>query len=143
MLAEGKKILDLIPQRPPMVMVDKLIECDNYKTITSLTIREDNILSQKGYFTEAGLVENIAQSAALRIGWLAVNQQGENKRIPVGVIGGIKNFRLYFLPELKSEIITEIIIKNEIFNATIITGTVKVNGKIAAECEMKIFIKDD
>ncbi len=76
MLAEGKKILDLIPQRPPMVMVDKLIECDNYKTITSLTIREDNILSQKGYFTEAGLVENIAQSAALRIGWLAVNQQG-------------------------------------------------------------------
>ncbi len=143
MLAEGKKILDLIPQRPPMVMVDKLIECDNHKTITSLTIREDNILSQKGYFTEAGLVENIAQSAALRIGWLAVNQQGENKRIPVGVIGGIKNFRLYFLPELKSEIITEIIIKNEIFNATIITGTVKVNGKIAAECEMKIFIKDD
>jgi 3-hydroxymyristoyl/3-hydroxydecanoyl-(acyl carrier protein) dehydratase len=143
MLAEGKIILDMIPQRPPMVMVDKLIECDNHKTITSLKIREGNILSQKGYFTEAGLVENIAQSAALRIGWLAVNQQGKNKRIPVGVIGGIKNFRLYFLPELKSEIITEIIIKHEIFNATIITGTVKVNGKMAAECEMKIFIKDD
>ena len=53
-----------IPQKPPMVMVDKLIFAEEKKVVTSFLIRRDNIFCSDGVFTEAGLIENMAQTAA-------------------------------------------------------------------------------
>jgi predicted hotdog family 3-hydroxylacyl-ACP dehydratase len=143
MLASGKTILDLIPQKPPMVMVDKLFECDELKAVTGLTVSADNILVKHGYFTESGLIENMAQSSALMTGWLAMNKRGCEQKIKAGVIGGIKDFQLYFLPEVSSEIITEINVLHLIANATIVNGKVMVNDTISAECELKIFSSEE
>ena len=61
-------ILDLIPQRPPMVMVDRLLHCDPVVTETEFTVREENILVENGRMSACGLVENIAQTCAARMG---------------------------------------------------------------------------
>jgi 3-hydroxymyristoyl/3-hydroxydecanoyl-(acyl carrier protein) dehydratase len=139
MLVQGKEIYNLIPQRPPMVMVDSLIDCSEQKAVTGLKILTENIFVINNRFTEPGLIENIAQSAALMTGWQArTNADGEQK-ISLGVIGAVKDFQLHFFPDVNSQIITEIEVLYRIANATIVTGKVKINADVAAECELKIF----
>lgn len=138
MLISGEQILELIPQRPPIVMVDKLITVENKKTMTGLEILPDNIFVMNGRFREPGLIENIAQSAAAGVGYYYRNK---NEEVPVGFIGAVKNLVIHFLPESGSEITTEIIIEHEVMNATLIRGVIFQDNKVVAECEMKIFLQ--
>lgn len=144
MLASKDMVTRLIPQGPPMIMVDALLYHDEQKSRTCLQIERDNIFVNGDVFTEAGLIENIAQSAALRMGWMGYQEMKEGADIKpkVGVIGAVKNFTLYRLPEVGIEINTEIIIQTEIFNATIISGKITADEELLAECEMKIFIQE-
>ncbi len=131
-------IIDLIPQRPPMVMVDSHEFSDGKTTISTFFLKEDNIFCHNRFFTEPGLIENIAQTCAIRIGYFnKINQ----KEILIGFIGAIKELKIYFLPPVLTEISTEIFIETEILGFTLIRGKVISNGKICAECEMRILIK--
>ena len=132
-----ENIQDLIPQRPPFVMVDKLLSFSETIISTSFTIRADNIFVEKGEFKEPGLVENIAQTAAARAGYIS---KTENKPVAVGYIGAVNNLEVYYLPKPGDELITEIAIKNQIFDVTLISGKIICNGKPVAQCNMKIFI---
>jgi 3-hydroxymyristoyl/3-hydroxydecanoyl-(acyl carrier protein) dehydratase len=129
---------ELIPQRPPMMMVDRLIECSETLTKSRFFIKEDNIFCNNGYFTESGLIENIAQTAAARIGYLSKNSE---QKVLIGYIGAIKDLNIYFFPNVSTEILTEVTIENEILGFTIIHGKVLSNNSVAAECNMTIFIK--
>jgi predicted hotdog family 3-hydroxylacyl-ACP dehydratase len=133
----GENIISLIPQKAPFVMIDKLVHSDEKTTRTILAIRADNILLEDGFFSAAGLVENIAQTAAARVGFIA---RELNEEPPVGYIGAIKNLEIFALPETGDVIETEITISNHIFDVTIITGKVTNHQKVIAQCEMKIFI---
>jgi 3-hydroxymyristoyl/3-hydroxydecanoyl-(acyl carrier protein) dehydratase len=137
-------ILELIPQRPPVVMVDRLLHCNESQTVTSLNIRESMLFSENGHFSAAGLIENMAQTAAARIGWLMKEKTGsENAMVPMGVIGSVKNFRLHFNPAVGSDLVTTVRVEHEMFMATVVTGKVEVNGQLAAEAELQIFLTDD
>ncbi|HMJ46203.1 MAG TPA: hypothetical protein VK498_02685, partial [Ferruginibacter sp.] len=65
----GDAILSYIPQRPPFVMVDKILSSGESSTRTSFIIHEKNIFVENGKFREPGLVENIAQTAAAGAGY--------------------------------------------------------------------------
>jgi 3-hydroxymyristoyl/3-hydroxydecanoyl-(acyl carrier protein) dehydratase len=130
-------ILAYLPQRPPFVMVGKLVECDVQRYCTSFEIGHDNVLVEKGEFSEAGLVENIAQTAAAGKGFTA-QQLGEP--IFTGYIVAVKNLEISALPKAGDLIETEVIIDKQIFDFFMITGTVRVRGAVVAACEMKIFI---
>ena len=134
-------ILSLIPQRAPFVMVDRLIghQPDEKISRSVLQIKEGNIFVENGSLTEPGLIENIAQTAAARIGYICIT---EKKPVPVGYIGAIQNLEITGLPKINDEIKTEIAVKNEVFNVTIITGKIICNEKLLAQCEMKIFISN-
>ena len=131
-------ILSLIPQRPPFVMISKLLYSGESITRSSLRVTEDNIFVENGRFREAGLMENIAQTAAARAGYIA---RMENRPVQVGYIGAVKNLEIGGLPRTGDELITEITIKDQIFDVTIITGKVWCRESIVAQCEMKIFIR--
>ncbi|MCK5765821.1 MAG: hypothetical protein KAH26_07550, partial [Bacteroidales bacterium] len=74
MLATKNTVTKLLPQGSPMIMVDTLISHDDRRTVTAFTIKKENIFVVNGRFSEAGLIENMAQSAALRTGWIAMQQ---------------------------------------------------------------------
>ena len=130
-------ILTLIPQRPPFVMVDALLDAGDDTARTSFTVTADNVLVTDGLFTEAGLMENIAQTAAAKAGYEALEG---NEPIKVGYIGAVKNLKILALPQIGDELITEIKIENHIFDVTVISGRVTCNDALLAQCEMKIFI---
>jgi len=144
MLVSEENILELIPQRPPMVMVDCLLSCDEKQVVSQLTIRQDNLFVNSKGFSASGMMEAMAQTAAARTGYLLKNKPGtSNKKVPVGVIGSIKNFRLFFQPSAGSVMVTTITIEHEVLLATVVKGKAEVDGKLAAESDMQIFLTED
>jgi len=129
-------IVDLIPQKAPFVMVGKLLSSDETSTRSSFIISADNIFVKKKIFQEAGLLENIAQTAALGAGYAA---KKKNRPVTSGYIGSVKNFEIFSLPKVNDELITEITIENHIFDVTVITGKVWHKDTLLAACEMKVF----
>ena len=129
--------LSLIPQRPPFVMIDKLMYSDENLIRSRFQVREDNVLIENGRLQEAGLVENIAQTVAAGAGYVS---KMENMPVTIGYIGSVNNLQVYWLPRINDELETEVAVVNHVFNVTLITGIIHCNGEVLAQCEMKIFI---
>ena len=132
-----ENIQTLIPQKPPFVMIDKLLAVTETATTTWFNIKADNIFVVDGVFKEPGLVENIAQTAAASAGYVSHTQ---NKPVLVGYIGAVNNLQVFALPKTGDELITEITTENQIFDVTLIAGKITCNGQLIAQCKMKIFI---
>lgn len=130
-------ILPFIPQRPPFVMIDELVACDEQGAKTNFRATSDNLFTRNGTLTEPAIVENIAQTAAARIGYIC---HTEDKPVPIGYIAAVQNLRIETLPATGDILETEITIKNQVLNVTIISGNTRVKDKLVASCEMKIFI---
>lgn len=130
-------ITEYIPQRPPIVMISRLLEAGEKNIRTELDVAADNVFVENGTLMAPGLVENIAQTAAARVGFLA---KRDNVPVPLGFIGAIQNLEILELPPAGATLQTEILITHELFNATVVQGTVQLNGRTLAKCDMKIFI---
>ncbi|MDR3365364.1 MAG: pseudouridylate synthase [Prevotellaceae bacterium] len=137
---EEVNILELLPQRPPFVMVDKLLYCDREATVTSLTVRDDNIFCDNGRLTEAGIIENIAQTCAARMGY--INKYICNDTVKLGFIGAIRNMEIRRLPQIGELMTTKIIVVEEIFQMTLVRATAIAGDENIASAEMKISITD-
>lgn len=120
-------------------MVDAVIHSDEKQTRSIFRVLEDNIFIEDGCLKEPGLVENIAQTAAARAGYIS---KTENKPVSLGYIGSIKNLAITGYPKINDEITTEITIENQIFDVSLISGKITCNGQVIAQCEMKIFINN-
>jgi predicted hotdog family 3-hydroxylacyl-ACP dehydratase len=119
-----------------MVMVDTLEEHNDEFSVSAFQVTEKNIFCKAGKLREPGIIENIAQTAALRAGYIAVL---ENQKVRKGFIGSVKRLKIFSLPEVNQIIQTKIDLMNLVMNATIIKGTIYVKNEIIAECEMTIF----
>jgi len=129
-------IIPLIPQKLPFVMVGKLLSVDEISTKSSFVIEADNVFVKNNLFQEAGLMENVAQTAALRAGYVA---KTENKPVLVGYIGAVKDFEVFSLPKVGDELTTAIKIETQVFDVTVISGKVWCDNQLLAQCEMKVF----
>jgi predicted hotdog family 3-hydroxylacyl-ACP dehydratase len=130
-------ILDLIPQRTPIVMVDEFLGMDNNVSRTRFTIYNDNIFVENNEFSECGLIEHIAQSAAARVGYIF---KSKDLPIPIGYIGSVNNFVISQNPKVGEVINTTIEIIQEVFNITLIQAYCYIEEKGIASCRMKIFL---
>ena len=64
-----RDIRELIPQRPPILLVDGLESVEGDTAVSTLTVRADNCFTdEEGVLSEAGVVEHIAQSASALAG---------------------------------------------------------------------------
>jgi 3-hydroxyacyl-[acyl-carrier-protein] dehydratase len=133
-------VLDYIPQRPPMVMIDELIACDEKTATSSFLIKAGNIFVEDEKFTEPGLIENIAQTAAAMMGYQCALQ---NAPVPIGFIAAVKDLKINFIPNTASVIETTVTVTNNVMNVSIIEGKVEQSGKILCICEMKILIQNN
>ncbi len=130
----------LLPQQEPFVMIEKLVQFDEQITVTETTIKQNNIFVDNGRMSASGLVENIAQTCAARIGY--VNKYILKKGIQLGFIGAIRNMEINALPAVGDVIVTRVEVMKEVFGMTLANATVTCNGKTLATTEMKIAIKE-
>lgn len=137
-ITDSTTIRKLIPQRPPMVMIDALVYYDESKVISGFTILEDNLFVQNTEFTEPGLIEHMAQTVALYTGYhFYIN----NMQAPEGYIGAIKGVEINKLPNVGDQIETEVIILQEIMGVTLVKGTTRLHGEVIMTAQMKTVLK--
>lgn len=138
MLASRYDIINFIPQRSPMVMIDDLMEANDNSAVTRLLVLPTNIFVDDGFFSEPGLVENIAQTAAAHVGYQC---QQKNIPVPVGYIAAVKDLQVFVLPAVGSQISTSIRIVNQVMDVTLAHGEVRNGDQVCCRCEMRIFVK--
>lgn len=141
-LAEGQQLLQYLPQRPPMVMVDALLFSDSSSTRSSLTIEEDLLFVENGKFREAGLIENMAQTAAAGIGYHFLEEKGAAE-VPLGFIASIKDSAFHRLPRVGEELRTEVALKQEVMTMSILNGEVRSGEELLAACEIRIHLQEE
>jgi hypothetical protein len=129
-------------------MVDTLESYEEKKAISSFTIQNSNVLIENGFFTEAGMLENIAQTCALHSGYSFLSNISENtgsvstRKAPIGFIGAIKDFSFTQKISVGDTIFTQVVIEHTIGVASVVKGYVFLSDKQIASCEMKIFLAE-
>ena len=133
-------IHELLPQQEPFVMVGNLISFDEVKTVTETTIAADNIFVDDGRFSASGLIENVAQTCAARIGF--VNKFILGNGITIGVIGAVRKLVINALPAAGQTITTTVEIVSEVFGMTLAKATVTCEGEELLSTEIKISVRE-
>ncbi len=129
----------LLPQQEPFVMIDYLIGFSETSTITKTTVSKDNIFTENGMFSASGLIENIAQTCAARIGY--VNKYILKKGIQIGFIGAIRDFKIEKLPQVGQVIITRVDILEDVFGMTLAEASVECDEDTIVTTQIKIAIE--
>ena len=137
MIVTKEKIADIIPHRPPFVMIDNLVEVNESRFESDFFIQEDNVLVRSGFFEESGLIENIAQTCAAGFGYLDHEKGGEAK---IGFIGAVSKLELFELPLAHSTINTIVTPTHQLGNIFLVKGENYCNGRKLLECEIKIVV---
>jgi 3-hydroxyacyl-[acyl-carrier-protein] dehydratase len=138
MLADKQSIINYIPQRAPMIMIHSLLEANEDGAITQFTVLPDNIFLHDKKLAEPGMVENIAQTAAVQVGYICVQKK---VHVPIGYIAAIKDLKVFKFPAENSTITTTVTVKNQVLDITLVEGIIKQNDEILCQCEMRIFAK--
>lgn len=139
MIVNKSEIGNYLPQKAPIVMVDTILSSEFDSIITGFTPLHDNIFSEKGFFTEPGLIENMAQSAAAKSG--LENKKAGSKPM-VGFIGALKKLKIYSLPKVGESFTTHLKITAEVLNVKLADIYIMQNDEKVAECQMKIVLQE-
>ena len=146
MLVSREDVLKYIPQRMPIVVVHGLLSHSENASTSKFTIEDDHLFVRDGKLMESGLMENIAQTSALRSGFhftQKMSEEGEMKDPPIGFIGALKNFKIHELPKVGAVINSTVTVTYEVMGMQVVEAVVKCEDKIIAECEMKIFLSQE
>ena len=100
-------ILKYLPHRPPMQMVDTITLINDTSIVTCFQIKEDCIFLCEGYFTESGLIENMAQTCSAIVGQFFFDKNDEGSKKIIGYISAIKKAEIFDLPQVTQTISTE------------------------------------
>ncbi len=130
-ILKGEEVLKLIPQRPPVVMVDALYSV----TVDSA----ETGFCRNGKLSEPGIVEHAAQSAAV-----FADYDSYVKGIPprLGFIAELKNLEIALLPDAGKSLRTSLSLLGTAMGMSLMKVEVRCGDDVVAEGQMKIFIKE-
>lgn len=136
-MAERKEITDLIPHRPPFLLVDRIVSCSENTIITEKTFPGEMDVFQ-GHYPENPitpgviLCEAIFQSGALLMATLLQDNAEENSVPVLTRIQGAR-FKRSVLPDEKTEI--TVVHKETVSSVAFFKGTMRLAGKVAVQVE--------
>jgi len=130
----------VLPQQDPFVMIGSLTHFEMMTSTTETLIREDNIFVDDGHFSAYGMMENIAQTCAARIGFY--NKFILHKDVQIGFIGAVRKYTVNRLPSAGSIITTTVDIIEEIFGMTLASARISDEGGTVATAEIKLSVKN-
>mgnify|MGYP004454798439 FL=1 len=121
-------------------MIDALTDFSEKETATRLTVRKDNIFVERGRLTAYGVLENMAQTCAARLGYA---NYVLHKAVNVGFIGAVRSGVFHRLPQVGEVVHTRIEVIEEIMGLTLVDAKVSSGEEVLATAQMKIALKED
>ena len=129
-------IASLIPQRPPILMVDRFECVEADRCTTWLDIRDGNLFLHGGRLLAEGLIEHIAQTAAAYIGY---RRREAGDEVNLGFIGDIKKCTIAdSLPGVGETVETQMRVVSQVGPITMIAAESRVNDVTVVACRMKL-----
>ena len=130
----------LIPQRAPIVMVDRLLRATDDEAEACFTVCSGNFfLDDEGCLAETGVLEHIAQSASAFAGWRAMRAGAEKP--PVGFIGEVKRFRCHRRPFVGEELHTRVTIQAELEDILLVSAETRTGSLPVADTQLKVSVR--
>lgn len=130
----------ILPQQEPFVMIDKLVHFEMNTSTTETMVKETNIFVDNGCFSASGMMENIAQTCAARIGFY--NKYILHNEVQIGFIGAISKYMIHKLPKVGQMISTKVDILEEIFGMTLAQATITCEGEVIVTAEVKLAVRN-
>lgn len=121
-----------IPQRPPFVFIDTVVEVSDTHAVTQYTVPLESPLVERGGLSLAGLMENAAQTCAVRAGY-----NGGNR---IGFIGAVKQMVATRFPKTGETLTTEVRLLQEVMNISLIECVTKIGEEKIASTTLKLAI---
>ena len=128
-------IKQIIPQRPPFLMVDRVLQCDMVDALTEFLVQSDNILLDDKELSGPGIIENMAQSCAARMGCVDIMQ---NEPIKIGYIGGVRDVTIIRNPQCGETLNTHVHVVEEMLNVLLADVSVQIGKEIIASGSVKV-----
>lgn len=130
----------VLPQQEPFVMVGTLTHFEPMTSTTETVIKADNLFVEDGCFTPCGMMENIAQTCASRIGFY--NKYILHKDVQIGYIGAIRDYVILGKAPVGSLITTTVDVLEEVFGMTLAQAKVECNNKVIATARIKLAVNN-
>lgn len=130
-------IIKLIPQRFPMVMIDRLLSYTEESVLVDFKITDGNLFVIDGELQESGLLEHMAQCVAAHTGYSYYIRQEET---PTGYIGAIQKAEIFTLPQVGQHLTTRVYIVQEFMGVTLVNIESWIAEQCIASAQMKTVI---
>jgi predicted hotdog family 3-hydroxylacyl-ACP dehydratase len=133
---------ELLPHRERMRLVDEVIEVNEKKAVTRSKVTENWPLFEDDSVNPIVLIELVAQTAGISLGWTEKKNNGINPQ-GKGWLVGIKeaSFHLEKIP-LNSQIITDSEKVFDFDNYKEIRGIARIKGEIAGKVTVQVVQSD-
>ncbi|MGN1263430.1 MAG: beta-hydroxyacyl-ACP dehydratase [Prevotella sp.] len=129
----------LVPQRPPILMLDRFNMADDGTAIAEYTITPDNFfIDDDGRLSETGLIELMAQTASASAG--SEQMARGVAEPPLGYIAEIRNFCCHRRPYTAERLLTTVRTMTEVDGVRLVKASVRVEEQTVAETQIKVFI---
>jgi len=135
-------IQTLLPQRPPMVMVDRLVFADEKSAETVLDIRRDNIFVEDGALKAYAMIENMAQTCAAQLGYLD-RYLHDNHDVRIGYVGAVKRMQILSVPRVGETLRTRIMVQEDFVDMKLVSAESYVGEQLIATAELTIALSGE
>lgn len=138
-----REILDILPHRYPMLMVDKIVEADDEDRVVGLKNVTYNEPHLQGHFPGSPLMPGVLQIEAMAQvgGILLFRKTGERGRVPLLMAVDKARFRRRVYPGEQLRI--EVGIIGGRSSVTRIRGRILVEQEVASEAELLFMLSDE
>ena len=133
-------LLKLLPHRPPMLLIDEVIEVDAESAVVAKTFHEGDFGTRGGLVLDSILIECVAQAVALLNGFNALPSGAPAAR---GLLVGIDGFE--FVARARTGIPLRISCRgtDRFGPFRLADGQVEQQGELLAKGSLKFYIAED
>jgi radical SAM protein with 4Fe4S-binding SPASM domain len=133
-------VSQVIPHKPPMLLVDRLLEIKERASVSEMTVRDDMIfVDEKGHLDDASYPEIISQAMAAQEGFRRFG--GRNPMVD-GLLLGIKNLEIFGNSFVGDTLRISISKKTRFGDFGILSGEVFKADELIARGEIKVWQSD-
>ncbi len=131
----------ILPQQEPFVMIGTITRFDTTTISTETVVKSTNLFVNANKLCTTGMIENIAQTCAARIGY--VNKYILKKSVQIGVIASVRGMVVYSNPYVGDTIATTVKIVGQVLGMMLAEATVSCGGLLLAKTQIKLAVKDE
>ena len=130
----------LIPHRPPMLLIDQLIEVRERASVTEMTVRKDMIfVADNGQLDDASFPEIISQAIAAQEGF---RKLGNRCRPQEGLLLGVKNMEILGSARVGDTLRISVVKAAKLGDFGIVRGEIHKGDELIVRGEIKVWQSD-